>query len=80
MPRSARKLSNGPWIAPTAFWMKPSRSRSGWWRASVPTTATPPITSEWPFMYLVVECTTMSMPSSSGRWTMGLAKVLSHTR
>jgi hypothetical protein len=45
----------------------------------VPTTATPPITSEWPFMYLVVECTTMSMPSSSGRWLIGLAKVLSHT-
>jgi hypothetical protein len=33
MPRSTRKLSNGPWIAPTAFWMKPSRSRSVWWCA-----------------------------------------------
>ena len=49
-------------------------------RCSLPTTATPPITSEWPFRYLVVECTTMSKPSSSGRCTHGLAKVLSATR
>ncbi len=41
--------------------------------------ATPPITSEWPLMYLVVECTTMSNPCSSGRWMIGLANVLSHT-
>ena len=41
--------------------------------------AAPPITSEWPLRYLVVECTTMSKPSSSGRWIHGEAKVLSHT-
>ena len=33
--------------------------------------------SEWPFRYLVVECTTTSKPRSSGRCTHGLAKVLS---
>jgi len=37
------------------------------------------MTSEWPFRYLVVECTTMSKPSSRGRCTQGEAKVLSHT-
>ena len=46
---------------------------------SSPTTATPPTMSEWPFRYLVVECTTMSKPCSSGRWHQGLAKVLSAT-
>jgi hypothetical protein len=40
-------------------------------------TATPPMTSEWPFRYFVAECTTISMPSSSGRWLYGLANVLS---
>ena len=35
--------------------------------------------SEWPFRYLVVECTTMSKPRSSGFWPQGLAKVLSAT-
>jgi len=41
--------------------------------------AAPPMTSEWPFRYLVVECTTMSKPYSSGRCSQGEAKVLSHT-
>ena len=45
--------------------------------SSLLTTATPPITSEWPFRYFVVECTTTSKPSSSGRWKYGLMKVLS---
>ena len=31
----------------------------------------PPTTSEWPFRYLVVEWTTTSTPSSSGRWKNG---------
>ena len=35
--------------------------------------------SLWPFRYLVVECSTMSAPSSSGRWKNGVAKVLSTT-
>ena len=77
-PRSARKLSNGPAIAPTAFCRKPS-ARATVAALVAPTTATPPTTSEWPFRYLVVECTTMSKPSSSGRWQYGLAKVLSAT-
>ncbi len=76
-PRRTRKLSNGPAIAPTAFCRKPSRSRSGASRSPPPTTAMPPITSEWPLRYLVAEWTTMSKPSSSGRCTQGLAKVLS---
>ena len=75
-PRSARKLSKGPEMAPTAFWRKVSLSASS---ALSPTTATPPTMSEWPFRYLVVECTTASAPSSSGRWIQGLAKVLSTT-
>ena len=33
--------------------------------------------SEWPPRYFVVEWTTMSAPSSSGRWRYGVAKVLS---
>ena len=81
-PRSARKLSNGPAIAPTAFCRKPRRSRSGVEprvAGPIATMATPPITSEWPFRYLVAECTTTSKPSSSGRCTHGLAKVLSAT-
>src|SRR3954465_2127516 len=37
----------------------------------------PPVTSEWPPRYLVVECMTKSQPRSSGRCTIG-AQVLSH--
>src|SRR5215217_8969526 len=37
----------------------------------------PPTTSEWPPMYLVVEWTTMSAPRASGFWKYGEAKVLS---
>ena len=33
--------------------------------------------SLWPFRYLVVEWSTMSAPISSGRWKIGVAKVLS---
>ena len=33
--------------------------------------------SEWPLRYLVAECMTMSAPSSSGRCSIGEAKVLS---
>ena len=35
------------------------------------------MTSEWPPRYFVVECTTKSAPSSSGRWLTGVANVLS---
>ena len=37
----------------------------------------PPTWSPWPLMYLVVECTTTSAPSSSGRSRYGVVKVLS---
>ena len=37
----------------------------------------PPTTSECPPRYFVVECTTASAPSSSGRWLTGVANVLS---
>ena len=43
------------------------------------TTTMPPTMSECPLMYLVTECTTRSMPRSSGRCTNGEAKVLSTT-
>ena len=83
-PASSRRAARGS--CRTARRSRPPRSagrpaaratRPGARRA--PTIATPPITSEWPFRYLVVECTTMSKPSSSGRCTNGLAKVLSAT-
>ena len=51
-----------------------ARARGGPRRA---TTTAPPTTSECPPRYLVVECTTASAPSSSGRWTTGVANVLS---
>ena len=43
------------------------------------TTTAPPTTSEWPPMYFVVEWSTTSAPSSSGRCRDGEAKVLSTT-
>ena len=39
----------------------------------------PPTTSEWPLMYLVVECKTAVAPSASGRCRTGEANVLSTT-
>ena len=63
-PRSARKLVNGSMIEPIAFCMNSNCSFS---RALFPISTTPPTASEWPLMYLVTECTTMSKPSSSGR-------------
>ena len=40
-------------------------------------TITPPSTSPWPARYLVALWTTMLAPSSSGRTSIGVAKVLS---
>ncbi len=40
---------------------------------------TPPVTSLWPFRYLVALCIARSTPSASGCWLIGLAKVLSIT-
>ncbi len=50
-----------------------------WASASLLVAMNPPTVSLWPLMYLVVECTTTSMPSSSGRWKYGERKVLSQT-
>ena len=38
---------------------------------------TPPITSPWPPRYLVALCSTSRAPCSAGRWSTGVAKVLS---
>ena len=75
IPRWTRKQSIGPGTAPTAFWTKRTRSC----RSASAHTVAPPTTSECPPRYLVVECTTAVAPSSSGRWTTGVAKVLSTT-
>ena len=48
-------------------------------RSSRAVTSAPPTTSLCPLRYLVVECTTRSTPSASGRWKYGLRKVLSAT-
>ena len=66
----------GPGTAPVDFRTKARSAAS----ASSFTTSPPPMTSEWPFRYLVVEWMTTSAPNSSGRWLMGVAKVLSTTR
>src|SRR2546425_1266038 len=50
--------------------MNPIRSA----RASEFTTTIPPIMSLWPFRYFVVEWSTTSAPSSSGRWKHGVAR------
>ena len=75
MPRSTSHESNGLRIAPAAFWMNLSHSTS----SSRVATTTPPMLSLWPLRYFVVLCTTRSAPSAIGRWTTGLAKVLSTT-
>ena len=51
------------------------------WKNSVSDALTtmPPVTSSWPPRYLVVEWTTRSAPRVRGRWSMGLAQVLSQT-
>ena len=74
-PRRTRNESSGPGTAPTAFCRKASFSC----RSSRRSTSAPATTSLWPFRYLVIECATMSNPSSSGRWKNGVAKVLSQT-
>ena len=64
MPRWTRKASSGPGTAPTEFCTNLIASCS----ACSLTTVAPPTASLWPPMYFVVECTTASAPSSSGRW------------
>ena len=67
--------SKGPGTAPSEFCRKARRSAI----VGSFVAAKPPTTSEWPPRYFVVEWTTMSAPSSSGRWRYGVAKVLSTT-
>ena len=47
--------------------------------SSVVEMTAPPTESEWPLRNFVVECTTMSAPSSIGRWRYGEQNVLSTT-
>ena len=74
-PRRTSHESNGPGTAPSEFWRKARRSAT----VGSFVAAKPPTRSEWPPRYFVVEWTTMSAPSSSGRWRYGVAKVLSTT-
>src|SRR6202034_537352 len=72
-PRSVRKLSQGAPVTPMACAHHARLSCS----SDVAEMTAPPTTSLWPFRYLVVECMTMSAPSSSGRCHIGERKVLS---
>ncbi len=73
MLRSTRKQSIGAGAAPTAFiWKRRCSSH----RSLFVRTA-PPITSECPPRYFVVECIDKSAPRASGCWRYGEAKVLS---
>ena len=62
-------------------WLRPARgARAAGARARrTAATTAPSSRSEWPPRYFVAECTTRSAPSSSGRWTSGVANVLSTT-
>ena len=73
VPRRQSQASNGPGTAPAALRMNWRRVAS----SSLEVTAMPPIMSLCPLRYLVLECQTMSAPVSSGRWKIGVAKVLS---
>ena len=74
-PRSVSQASHGPGTPPVALRVNWSRFAS----SSSSTTMAPPITSECPPMYLVVECRATCAPSASGFWRKGVAKVLSTT-
>ena len=62
-PRRTRQHSNGDRIPPVHFWTKCERLRLFGPRRHQHA-ANP---SEWPFRNFVVECITMSAPSSIGR-------------
>ena len=74
-PRWTRKQSNGPGHRADRVLDEPDPLVE----LLVGAITAPPTTSEWPPRYLVVEWTTAVAPSSSGRWTIGVAKVLSTT-
>lgn len=71
--RSTRKQSCGAAHVLSAFCRCATLSA----RPASFTMAAPPTTSEWPLLYFVVECTTISIPRSSGFWKYGYKKVLS---
>ena len=77
MPLRTSHESKGDGTAPPLTCIERSRSATG--PASRATT-TPPITSEWPERYFVVECITRSAPSVNGCWRNGVAHVLSQAR
>ena len=79
MPRDVRNASNGPETAPAANWVNVTRSATSARSSPAPNTSAPPMTSECPPRYFVVECTTTSAPSSSGCCRAGEANVLSTT-
>ena len=74
-PRRTSHASNGPGTAPRDFCRNASRSAI----PSSEVATKPPITSEWPPRYFVVECSATSAPSASGCWRYGVANVLSTT-
>ncbi len=74
-PRSTSHASNGPGTAPSDF----CRNASCAAMASSFVATKPPITSEWPPRYFVVEWRTASAPRASGCWRYGVANVLSTT-
>ncbi len=75
MPRSVSQAANGSAVAPSST----ARAQTARWHSRSAKTATPPITSEWPPRYLVVEWITMSAPCSIGRQSSGEARELSTT-
>src|SRR5204862_4188311 len=75
-PRRINQQSKGDGTPPQVVWISRTRSEKS---VLVFAIRTPPVTSECPPRYFVVECMTKSAPSSSGRWTIG-AQVLSHAQ
>src|SRR5207247_9003273 len=74
MPLSTNQESKGEGTAPPTTCTERRRSASG---PASRVTTTPPITSQWPERYLVVECITRSTPRARGRCKKGVAQVLS---
>src|SRR5438105_15561722 len=76
IPRRINQQSKGDGTPPQVVWISRTRSEKS---VLVFAIRTPPVTSECPPRYFVVECMTKSAPRSSGRWTIG-AQVLSHAQ
>ena len=74
IPRRSSQASKGDGTGPVSVCTNRRRGVSS--RPSRTTTA-PPVTSLCPPKYFVVAWITMSAPSASGRWRMGVIQVLS---